>query len=291
MQAPETVDSWVRALRDPDENVRFRAAYLLGGFRDPKAVDALRAALDEPNPVVRREIASALFLLGGMDVKMRRAAAREALPGILPVAASALRTSQDPKVVQMVSSALSDQDPVRRCRASSSGRRKGRRRIRGVGIGAQGQGHPRPPGGHRRASRGRRPARRRAPALRIEGLGWPRRRGSRRRPWGNEGTVRPRGAGGGPAGQERVRPPGRGEQSGYDWRRQGRRPAHCRAQGPFGGGAASRCDRARRTSRRHGHRAVDGSPAGQERGGATVCRRPPLAISETAGPSNRSPRR
>jgi HEAT repeat protein len=57
---------WAAALRDPDAQVRKKAAFTLGniGSSDPTVLPALREALQDADPAVRREAILALLKYG-----------------------------------------------------------------------------------------------------------------------------------------------------------------------------------------------------------------------------------
>ena len=82
------VTYWVAALKDPDVNMRKKAAFKLGnvGTADPVALPALLGGLDDRDPVVRREVVLALVKLGP--------AAAEAVPRLVKLRES----DRDPKV-------------------------------------------------------------------------------------------------------------------------------------------------------------------------------------------------
>jgi HEAT repeat protein len=52
-------------MRDTDQDVRKQAIWALGRIENPKAVDALTAALKDGNPEVRRSAAQALAHIYG----------------------------------------------------------------------------------------------------------------------------------------------------------------------------------------------------------------------------------
>jgi len=54
------VDILIDCLKSEDPNIRFEAAILLGETRDPKAVKALKIALEDDSPEVRAAVKSAL---------------------------------------------------------------------------------------------------------------------------------------------------------------------------------------------------------------------------------------
>jgi len=58
------VDALIRALGDPDEDVRWRAVGALGRIGDARAVEPLIRALGDPDEDVRREAAFALGMIG-----------------------------------------------------------------------------------------------------------------------------------------------------------------------------------------------------------------------------------
>jgi HEAT repeat protein len=93
----DPIDSYVRSLREPNENERLRGVEALvrnGKTGDPRAVEALYGALDDPQPRVRSWAAQVLLAVPDENVRRR--------------AAVALGMLGDPRAVEVLCGALGD---------------------------------------------------------------------------------------------------------------------------------------------------------------------------------------
>ena len=61
---PRAVEPLLRALKDPESDVRKQVAWALGAIRDARAVDGLIAALGDTHGAVRKQVAWALGAIG-----------------------------------------------------------------------------------------------------------------------------------------------------------------------------------------------------------------------------------
>jgi HEAT repeat protein/beta-lactamase regulating signal transducer with metallopeptidase domain len=118
-----TVDALVAALDDPDAEVRRTAAHALARLRDRRALPGLTAALKDESPDVRRAAAGALGDLRDQQaVDGLIGALKDPEPDVRRAAASALGDLRDPRAVEPLIAALGDEAAdVRRAAASALG--------------------------------------------------------------------------------------------------------------------------------------------------------------------------
>ena len=69
-KAKKAVPALICSLRDPDTWVRNRTGYTLGAIKDPRAVNALIANLDDKEPTARSAAADGLGLIGGKEARI-----------------------------------------------------------------------------------------------------------------------------------------------------------------------------------------------------------------------------
>jgi HEAT repeat protein len=109
------VPGLVSALRDGGVRARRAAANALIEIPDPRTIDALLAALDDPDELVRLNAALALGELQGRPelptiVEPLSRALRDPSPYVRAMAASALGRGKDPRAVGPLVGALDDDD-------------------------------------------------------------------------------------------------------------------------------------------------------------------------------------
>lgn len=112
----DEIDEAVRALKSADEIVRAAAAFELAGKRDPRAFDALVAALSDRSSNVRSTVADALQRQAKLD-ESRRAAAYAACQ-------KALAKEEDAATKEALTAAVADlkpAEPERKAPAKGSG--------------------------------------------------------------------------------------------------------------------------------------------------------------------------
>ena len=126
--------TFVDALRDPDSDVRARAARALGQLRAQAAATALRTALGDENADVRKQAAWALGRIrddAAVDGLLNLL--RDPVQGVRERAAWALGTLQNPAAVDGLVAALEDADAAVQERiAWALGRIRGPRATRGL---------------------------------------------------------------------------------------------------------------------------------------------------------------
>jgi len=120
---PSAVEALVAALDDPDAQVRRTAAHALARLRDPRALPGLTAALKDESPDVRRAAASALGDLRDQQaVDALIGALKDPEPDVRRAAASALADLDDPRAVDSLIATIDDEAAdVRRSVASALG--------------------------------------------------------------------------------------------------------------------------------------------------------------------------
>jgi HEAT repeat protein len=69
----EILDRMISALEDSDDEIRAGAAWVLGEVKDKKAVEPLRKASQDENPVVRIQAKASLMAMGLLNKEAKEA--------------------------------------------------------------------------------------------------------------------------------------------------------------------------------------------------------------------------
>lgn len=92
------VDRMIEALSDPEPDIRAGAAWVLGEFKDPKAIEGLEKVAKDDYPLARIQAKASLVALGKGPKKEKKAEAKAEEPAAEPTAEEPkAKTAVEPK--------------------------------------------------------------------------------------------------------------------------------------------------------------------------------------------------
>lgn len=105
------VEALIAALSDPDIHIRYWAASALGNIKDARAVSPLIAALKDADDNVKGAASVGLGAIGASAVEALAAALNDSNPLVRPWLLASLGRTKDPRAVVPLIAALQDTDP------------------------------------------------------------------------------------------------------------------------------------------------------------------------------------